>query len=393
MTMNNKVLFVDDEVNVLDALKRQHRKKFKITTALSGAEALRIVREKGPFAVLVSDMRMPEMNGVQLLAKVKEIAPDTVRMMLTGNADQETAIQAVNEGSIFRFFTKPCPPELLENGIKGALEQYRLITAEKELLNKTLSGSIKVLTDILSMVNPAAFSRANRIKSYVREMAIMLKLPGLWQFQIAALLSQIGCVTLPSETLEKMYKGIKIDDDERLMFQSHPAAGARLLANISRFELISRMIGLQLKNYKDFDPPANSQEKLVQAGAQILRIVLDYDELSFQGCEHEYACELLARREGEYNPRLLEVLKKLEEENIEKIHKRLDVIDLKPGMIVDQDIISTNGLLLAVKGQEVSFPVIERLRNFSATVGVQEPFQVTIVNKQRKLHQALKTIV
>ncbi len=381
---NNKVLFVDDESNVLDALKRQHRKKFKITTALSGAEALKVIQEKGPFAVLVSDMRMPEMDGVQLLAKVKEIAPDTVRMMLTGNADQETAIKAVNEGSIFRFFNKPCPPEILESGIRGAIEQYRLITAEKELLNKTLSGSIKVLTEILSMVNPAAFSRANRIKNYVRAMAAMLKLPGLWQFQIAALLSQIGCVTLPSETLEKMYKGIKIDEEEQLMFQSHPAAGARLLANISRFEVISQMIGLQLLPYKKFNPPASSQEKLVQAGAQILRIILDYDELCFQGCEHEYACELLARREGEYNPKLLEVLKRIENENIERIHKMIDVMGLKPGMIVDQDVLAENGLLLAVKGQEVSFPVIERLRNFASTVGVHEPFQVTIVNRRRK---------
>ena len=381
---NNKVLFVDDESNVLDALKRQHRKKFKITTALSGAEALKVVQEKGPFAVLVSDMRMPEMNGVQLLAKVKETAPDTVRMMLTGNADQETAIQAVNEGSIFRFFNKPCPPELLENGIRGAIEQYRLITAEKELLNKTLNGSIKVLTEILSMVNPPAFSRASRIKNYVREMASMLKLPGLWQFPIAALLSQIGCITLPSETLEKMYKGIRIEDEEKIMFQSHPAAGARLLANISRFEVISQMISLQLLPYKEFNPPASSQEKLVQAGAQILHIILDYDELCFQGCEHEHACELLARREGEYNPKLVEALKRLESENIERIHKMIDVMGLKPGMIVDQDVLAENGLLLAVKGQEVSFPVIERLRNFASTVGVHEPFQVTIINRRRK---------
>ena len=223
--MNKKVLFVDDEANVLDAIRRKLRKKFKISTALSGAEALKLIRQKGPFTVLVSDMRMPEMNGVQLLSKVKDIAPDTVRMMLTGNADQETAIQAVNEGSIFRFFTKPCPPELLENGIAGAIEQYRLVTAEKELLNKTLNGSIKVLTEILSLVNPAAFSRSYRIRNYVREIALKLQLPNLWQFQIAALLSQIGCVTLPGDTVEKMYKGIRLEKDEEIMYRSHPEAG------------------------------------------------------------------------------------------------------------------------------------------------------------------------
>ena len=230
-----------------------------------------------------------------------------------------------------------------------------------------------------------AIGRIKRTKTGKRYYdTVMLKLPGLWQFQIAALLSQIGCVTLPSETLEKMYKGIRIEDDEKIMFQSHPAAGARLLANISRFEVIAEMIGLQLQDYKDFAPPADSRDKLVQAGAQILRLALDYDELCFQGCEHEYACELLARREGEYNPNLLEVLRKLEGENVERIHKLIDVMGLKPGMIVDQDVIAESGLLLAVKGQEVTFPVIERLRNFAATVGVHEPFQVIIVNRRRK---------
>ena len=125
------------------------------------------MNDDGPFAVIVADRSMPGMDGIQLLAKVKACSPNTVRMMLTGNADMQTAIDAVNEGHIFRFLTKPCPPESLTASLQAAIEQYRLITAERELLEKTLRGSVKVLCEVLSVVKPTAFGRASRITRYV----------------------------------------------------------------------------------------------------------------------------------------------------------------------------------------------------------------------------------
>ena len=106
--MTTRVLCVDDDSNILLGYQRALRKQFQIEVALGGAEGLAAVRNRGPYAVIVADMRMPDMNGVELLAQVREIAPDTVRMMLTGNADQQTALVAVNQGHIFRFMTKPC---------------------------------------------------------------------------------------------------------------------------------------------------------------------------------------------------------------------------------------------------------------------------------------------
>src|SRR5829696_4359 len=138
--MIGKILCVDDERNVLEAYQRSLRKEFHIEIATSGAEGLAAVESQGPYAVIVSDMRMPGMDGIRFLAKVKEKAPDSVRIMLTGNADQQTAIEAVNEGNIFRFLTKPCPPETLAKALSAGLQQYWLVVAEKELLEKTLSG-------------------------------------------------------------------------------------------------------------------------------------------------------------------------------------------------------------------------------------------------------------
>src|SRR4029077_11303089 len=133
---------------------------FRVETAEGGEAALDKIAAHGPFAVVVSDRQMPRMDGIKFLSLVKERAPDTVRLMLTGNADLDGAIKVVNEGNIFRFLTKPCPLEVLGKAVEDALGQYRLVTAEKELLNKTLSGSIKLLCDILSMIDPQSFGRA-----------------------------------------------------------------------------------------------------------------------------------------------------------------------------------------------------------------------------------------
>jgi FixJ family two-component response regulator len=131
-----KILFVDDESDVLDAYQRLLRHLFQVSGALGGEQGLTLMQSAGPFAVVISDMRMPGMNGAQFLAQVRERAPNTVRMLLTGHADLEMAIEAVNEGKIFQFLTKPCEREILVKAIQGGLETYRTAAAEKELVRK-----------------------------------------------------------------------------------------------------------------------------------------------------------------------------------------------------------------------------------------------------------------
>ena len=134
--MTEKVLFVDDEPLVLDALRRMLRDKFLIRTADSGEKGLAAAEQDGPFAVVISDMRMPGMNGAEFLARIRKDAPDTVRMLLTGFTDLDAAIAAVNEGNIFRFLTKPCKKDELVSAINLAIAQYRSTVAEKELVKK-----------------------------------------------------------------------------------------------------------------------------------------------------------------------------------------------------------------------------------------------------------------
>ncbi len=367
-----KILIVDDEPNVLHSLKRLLHKKFSLETATSGPEALELMRRQGPFAVIIADMRMPGMDGIELLARVREEFPDTVRMMLTGNADQDTAIRAVNEGHIFRFMNKPCPPELLERNIEAALEQYRLVIAEREILEKTLSGTIKVLADILSQVNPTAFSRAYRIRHLVSQIVKAEKLPNAWEFSVAALLSQLGCVSLPSDLVEKVYAGIKLTPEEEKMFQKHPKIGAKLLQHIPRLERVAAMIELQLKPFREYrETPSTQDQRIIWTGAQILKAVLDYDQLVFLGKGHREACRLMRAREGEYNPNLLMILENQKLRETEGPIKLVRVDQLAAGMVLERDVVAKNGLLLASKGQEVTFALKERLQNFAKTIGIE----------------------
>jgi DNA-binding NtrC family response regulator len=174
--MPEKILMVDDEDAVLVGYQRMFRNEFQIETAPGGAAALAALEATGPYAVVVTDMRMPEMDGAQLLRKVKLLAPDTIRIMLTGDADVRSAVSAVNEGSIFRFLTKPCNKDTLAKALTAGLMQYRLLTAEKDLLENTLQGSIQVLTEVLSLVNPAAFGRALRVRRYIHQVATRMAL-------------------------------------------------------------------------------------------------------------------------------------------------------------------------------------------------------------------------
>ncbi|MBA4358237.1 MAG: histidine kinase, partial [Desulfovibrio sp.] len=161
--MNRKVLFVDDDVNLLESFRRQLRKRVDLITAEGPKAGIEAAARQGPFSVVISDYNMPVMNGVDMLRVIRHGSPDTVRVLLTGHADLEIAIQAVNEGNIFRLLTKPCPPETIEKVLDDAFRHHDLITAEKELLEKTLKGSVSVLCDLISLVKPDVFGRVSRI--------------------------------------------------------------------------------------------------------------------------------------------------------------------------------------------------------------------------------------
>jgi len=251
-----KILCVDDEQNVLDGLSRTLRTLFVVETAIGGRSGLEVLSSKGPFVIVTSDLRMPLMDGIEFLSRARELAPDTVRVLLTGQGDLEAAVSAVNDGNIFRFLTKPCPTGLLVRSLMAGAEQYRLLTAEKVLLEQTLRGSIKTLTDILALSNPAAFGRAIRVQHIVSDVMAYFKIGETWPVEVAAMLSQIGYVTLPQGTQEKIYSGEPLTGPEKEMVERVPNVVEQLLANIPRLDSVREILRLYSRNFTDSKTPA-----------------------------------------------------------------------------------------------------------------------------------------
>jgi CheY-like chemotaxis protein len=359
--MPELILLVDDDRDILDGYRRNLRGEFLIDVAQSGQEALQLLDSKGPYAVVISDMRMPGMDGIELLRRVKSASPDTVRVMLTGNAETGTAIDAINEGSIFRFLIKPCCKEMMAKTITAALVQYRLIIAEKQLLEQTLSGCLQVLSEVLSLVNPTAFGRAERARRYIHHVVTAMKLGNPWQYEVAAILSQLGCVTLAAETIEAVYRGDALSAEEQAQYDAHPKVAHALLSKIPRLEPIAWMIQHQDHSV----PPGEAAESGdMRTGAEILRLILEYERLIHRGVSRTESAHQLSMRNRNFSQKFFEALVSLDPNAEDSEIRKCRIEELTPGMILQEEVRSTTGGLLVSRGQEITPTVIFKLKNF-----------------------------
>lgn len=378
-----KILLVDDEINILQGYKRNLRNRFEIHTAESGMKALQILDEHSPFAVVVSDFKMPEMNGVDFLAKVKDKYPDTVRMMLTGYADLESAMNAINEGNIYRFLTKPCSMELFSKNLYDATGQYQLINAEKELLNNTLKGSINTLIEILSVVNPHAFNRAVKFKSLSKQIILRLGKKVTWECEIGALLSQIGLVTIPSSILDKIEKNFELTNEETKIFKAHPEFGKKLLQKIPRLEEIANGISFQLQTYNGVDGAKDFKvgENIPFLG-RLLKVMNDYEDLIHLGLNEEQAIKELEPDRDKYDPDIWGALvAEVSGLGERQIITNKEISELHPGMVLAEGIKDINNLLLLPTGKELSEISLMKLINYNKIVKVRTPVKIIEITK------------
>ncbi len=288
-----KVLLVDDEPMLLEGLNLHLRAKYNVSLAYSGPEALEILDREGTFAVVMSDMRMPGMSGAELLQRVRRKSPGTVRLLLTGYTDLAGLESAVNQGGIFRFLTKPCSPDNLHAAVEAAVEQYRTLRAERTLLEETLASSIDVLTEVLALSNPVAFGRARRVKAMIGQAASRLNLPEIWQYEVAAMLCQLGAIAAPANDLFQTRDA-----------SMHPVVTQRLLERIPRLESVAAMVGGSASTFDLSEQErALKDTDAVIIGAILLRMCLEVDRrvelASWDTCIHtmqvsaEYATALL----------------------------------------------------------------------------------------------------
>lgn len=363
--MKHRVLFVDDEPNVLESIRRNLRKYFEIETADGGDAALELLKTGDDFAVVVSDMRMPGMNGVELLSRVKVDWPDTVRIMLTGNADQATAVEAVNHGDIFRFLNKPCDPKRLAQVVASGIRQHQLLTAERDLLENTLRGSIKALAEILSLTNPAIFGRTQRFRSLMTQLAAQMNIEDAWQLESVTLLSQTGCVTLPEELVRRRTEGHPLPADDLREFAGHAAVGADLLKTIPRMEEISESIRFQERGFDGSGFPMDGPVgEAIPMGARLMKVIIDFDALESSGESTTEALAYLHQQSERYDPNVLKALQAIRDTASTEPPERVSISQLTDRTVLAEDVITIKGVLLVAKGQETTYSVRRHLQNF-----------------------------
>lgn len=355
-----------------------------MVTAGGGVQALAEMEGAAEFAVIVADLRMPEMDGVTLFERTRDLCPDSTRVLLTGHADLETSLAAINDGRVFRLLLKPCPPESLRQTLLAGAEQYRLVKAERELLEETLWGCVRTLSEVLSITSPAAFGRTMRLLSTVREFSLLLGCRSRWEIEVPTMLSQIGAVTLPNDTADRLYFGRPMRSDEDEMVARLPQVAGDLLANIPRLETVREILLYQNKNFDGSGWPEGSiQGEAIPWGARVLKIVLDHDDLETRGESPAEAIESMRNRSGWYDPQLLDRFALLcgAPETAQEI-REVSIGQLQTGMVFREDVRTSSGVLLIARGQAVTPGLIRRLTNLSPQCEIQDIFRVVIPGTQ-----------
>jgi response regulator RpfG family c-di-GMP phosphodiesterase len=385
------ILLVDDEVNVLSSLSRTlYEEDYgEILNARNSLEALEIVKKTSGLNLVISDFHMPGMDGIELLMQIRALSPYTTRILLTGVADLEMALNAVNKGNVFRFLLKPCPTDVFIGAVKDGIRYNQLIVGERELLTDTLNGSIKVMIDILEEQNPMIFTQANRLRRLAHDLAIALHLDDIsWEIELAALLSQIGAVTIPKETLFKQIKGLELNESEREMLASIPRMGRQLIKNIPRMEIVAEAVGNQNCTFIDRVDSESPMGLNIPIISRILKIIMDYDR--FREITHSSvsAIQTMETRKSEYDPEILEVFSKKVIKINEQLsyratkaklgEKQIYVDDLKVGMVLSRDITDKKGILIVTKYTIITEVLIYKLINYFRSQSIVTPVFIEV---------------
>lgn len=386
--MTDKVLFVDDDPQILSAFKRGLRKRFDLKTAEGGAAGLETLSEDGPFSVVVSDQQMPEMDGISFLRKVKQKSPLTVRMMLTGNADQKTAMDAVNEGHIFRFLTKPCEPDELATAVEAAQQHYRLVSAERELLEKTLAGSVKVLVDVLSLNDPDSFKETARLRRWGLKLAKAVGLEGTWALNMATMLHGIGRITLPAEISQKLRDGSELSKVEAEMLAQTPETARDLIKNIPRLEGVAEAVYYQAAGYDGSGFPGSGKKgDALPIEARILRILIDLAKASSRDEPGPEIFDRLAKNGGAYDPEILKAAKTVltpKADEAAKARPEPEVLKLQLHQITTdhklvEDVVTESDVLVLASGHRMSRAMIQKIRQYHKLRPIKQPLSVVEV--------------
>lgn len=413
------VMFVDDEANILSSLQRLFRPAgYRIFTAESGAQGLEILAREN-IDLVISDMRMPGMDGATFLEQVTKSSPDTIRILLTGYADISSTINAINKGSIYRYIPKPWEDNDIRLCVKQALEKKSLEHEKKRLesmvvkqneqlkeLNTSLEKKVMARTqeiqqtaDMLDLsyqqlkqaydTTISVFARlielregtetghTRRVAEHAQAIAQKLTLgeADVQDIYYSALLHDIGKIGLSDSVLSKSY--IDLSENERAHFEKHPALGQATLLSLDTLHKAADYIRSHHERFDGKGYPDKLAGERIPIGARILAVASDYDALQAGELLHgkmspqEARSFLIANRNQRYDAKIvdtfLHLIETADHTNISEL--RLSSDDLHEGMVLSRDLVSHDGLMLISKGRTLNSVVIQKVIAFEKEEG------------------------
>ncbi len=359
------------------------RGRYSVDTARSAEEALTLIRPDSEYAVIVADVFMSGMSGIELLAHCAKTIPDAVRIALTGDARRNTVVDSVNYAHVFRFVSKPIRMEVLSDLIDTAVQRYDSQRVERDMMETTVRTSVNLLLEVLATLDPPSFELSQRLRGSVRFFARALRLQNVWELELAASLARIGTVALPAEVLRKVAREVPLSPREAELVAEVPHLGSQLLKQIPRMDRIAQAIRYQAKNFDGSGLPADEVSgQGIPMGGRILRIFKDRAVLENNRVTPERVQQTMAAKHGVYDPVLLEACFRHFPDSIflstllDKDPRFLSADQLQPDMTLVTEIRTTDRLLLVAAGTRLTPLMVQRIRSHATLGSVLGPFAI-----------------
>jgi len=301
--MKPRILCVDDDTHVLDSLQDSLRRRFDVVASTNGFEALKMLVAE-PFPVVVSDMRMPMIDGARFLKLAREHAPDTVRILLTGQSTLDDAVSTVNDGQIFRFLLKPCTTEDLIAAIDAAVEQHAELAVRRGPPPVPSDGIVRGMTAMAAAVDPTAKRRGERIRRLALDLSTALKISYGNDIGRACELAQLGAIALPRETLSQLVSARPLNAEQGAQLERLPEVAAGYLEDIPSLASEHAL----LKHLAQPLVPTRPGSAGTPLSGRIARIAVDYDVLSLQHMPDNLRLESMRARAQRYDLALIDKL-------------------------------------------------------------------------------------
>jgi len=410
------VLCIDDEKNILLALKRLFRPLgYKVLIAESGKEGIQTL-ENNNIDIVVSDMRMPHMSGAEVLQQVAERWPDTGRILLTGYADLDSTIAAINKGQIHQYISKPWEDSEIKLVVKGALERKRLLEEKEELtrltetqnaklenMNESLEeqvamrtgelrqtveflelaheqlrqsyiSAIGIFSNLIEMHEGGLAGHSRRVADLSKKLAEELKLSGLEVRDIeqAALLHDIGKIGLSDALLQRPF--VSLGPEEREKIDRHPVVGQAVLMGLEPLQGAAEIIRSHHERYDGKGFPDKLRGEQILPGARIVALANDFDAAQIgtlldRRLTQKEARDFIHQNSGKrYDPAIVDAFMSLQEQESDVSERTVMTNGLKEGMVLTKDLVTDEGLLLLSRGHRLDSEMIDKIQKYESTM-------------------------